>query len=361
MAGKARTRSTARTGASRSKTTTRARTPPASRKTTASTRKTTASTRTAPARKPASRTTRTRSTPRTGPSAGATAMRGVGTAFGAMAKGVGAGARAIGRTRELEHAHRRDGLALCLIAVGVVLAAGVWLQAGGPVGSAVDTGVRTIMGAGAWLAPLLLLAAAITLMRTEPEPEARPRLVTGWLLLIVAVLGVWHVIGGLPETMDERRRAGGAVGFAAGGPLSAGVTEWLAVPLLVLVALFGLLVLTGTTAREVPHRLRRLLGADRFDDELGAEDELVGAESDGADLPGHGWPTDDELAAQPTEKLRRPSRRRQAAASTDAADTPAGVRGSGDQDELPWDAPVEPVAPKRPSPGHSSPQAKTRR
>ncbi|GAA2782432.1 DNA translocase FtsK [Saccharopolyspora taberi] len=202
--------------------------------------------------------------------------------------------RALGRTKELDPAHRRDGLALIFLAIAVVAAAGVWWHAGGPVGQWFDWGLRSIIGDAAVVLPVVLLITAVVLMRTETNPEARPRVVIGALLLVLAVLGVLHIASGAPKDLALWPGAGGAIGFVAGGPLAQGLTGWVAVPVLVLVGLFGFLVLTGTAVREIPARLRGL-----------GQDEEQAAE-----------PPDER---EPTEvKLRRPSRRRQAAMSEDS-------------------------------------------
>ncbi|MGZ4588902.1 MAG: DNA translocase FtsK [Mycobacteriaceae bacterium] len=262
---------------------------------------------------PGSRT-RTRTIPRQARSGGAVHALGKGISAGlsGLARTVGAGARAVGRTRELEHGHRRDGVALGLLAVAGVIAAGVWLRAGGPVGTVVNTGVRTIVGSPAGVLPLLLITVAVALMRTDPVPESRPRLVVGTVLLGVSVLGVWHLAAGSPTDLEGVRQAAGGLGFAVAGPLTAGVTVWLAAPLLVLLGVFGLLVLTATTVRDVPNRVRTLMrGAETdgegFDDEFLSEGELAAAEAD----------------QLPTEKLRKPSRRRQAAAAEATENLPS--------------------------------------
>ncbi|MDQ3600946.1 MAG: cell division protein FtsK, partial [Actinomycetota bacterium] len=77
--------------------------------------------------------------------------RGLGVAGGLLARGVASLARSVGRTRELDPAHRRDGVALVLIAVAVVAAAGVWWNAGGPVGTGVERGLRAVIGSAAVL------------------------------------------------------------------------------------------------------------------------------------------------------------------------------------------------------------------
>jgi len=238
------------------------------------------------------------------------ASRAVRAVWSGLARAVGAGARAIGRSREIEHGHRRDGIALGLLAAAVVVAAGVWGNAGGPVGSVLDTALRAVVGSGAALLPLLLVAVAVILLRSVPVPEHRPRLVLGGLLLGVSALGLWHLASGQPADLPGWRRAGGLIGFLTGDPLARGVSAWLAAPLLVLAGLFGTLVLTGTTVRQVPGRLRTLRrrALDR--------PEVAEPQGDELDL----FDDDEDTAAVLTDKLRRPTRRRQAAAADQAGE-----------------------------------------
>jgi S-DNA-T family DNA segregation ATPase FtsK/SpoIIIE len=177
-----------------------------------------------------------------------------------LAKGTGTAARSIGRARDIHPGHRRDGIALTLLGLAVVIAASSWFNAARPVGAWVDVVLRMFIGSAVVLLPVVIAAAAVVLMRTEPDPEARPRLILGGALMALAVLGLWHLWAGSPDTPDERRHAAGFIGFAIGGPLADGLTAWIAAPLLFIGALFGLLLLTGTTLREVPAELRALFG-----------------------------------------------------------------------------------------------------
>ncbi|WP_367136629.1 DNA translocase FtsK [Saccharothrix sp. HUAS TT1] len=235
----------------------------------------------------------------------------------------------MGRGKELDPAHRRDGFALVLISLAVITAAGVWWQAGGPVGRWVDVAVRSSVGGPAVILPVLLLVIGVALMRTDPNPEARPRLVIGSILVTVGFLGVFHLAGGLPMDPLARRDAGGALGYLAGGFLAQGLTSWVAGPLLVLIFGYGVLLLVHVPIREVPARLGGLLhrkgdrldgfdGPDEFGDEFGDE------------------PEPEEKPA----KLRRPSRARRQAAAVE------------DQPELPLDEepPPPPPPPVKPAP-----------
>nr|WP_225945251.1 DNA translocase FtsK [Actinophytocola algeriensis] len=250
-----------------------------------------------------------------------------------LAKGVGSLARTVGRTKELDSAHRRDGLAFGLIAVGVIAGAGIWWQAAGPVGHYLEVGARSVVGAAAMALPLTLLVVGIALMRSDQQPEKRPRLVIGALLFVLAILGVLHIFADQPADNLGRMYAGGALGYVSGGLLAKGVTAWVALPLLALVLGFGVLVFTGTRFRDIPTRLREL-GMDPEDRE--------GYEAEGLDLPGQ----DDTEEPEPV-RLRRPSRRRQATMADGAAAPPLAETGVGEEIPPP---PEPPAAAAQPAP-----------
>ncbi|MFI9009653.1 DNA translocase FtsK [Actinosynnema sp. NPDC053489] len=304
--------------------------------------------RTGTSRKGTTRSSAARSKPRSGPSRPAAkrpparrtpARRSpgsVGRVWGLLGRGVGSVVRAVGRGKELDPAHRRDGLALVLISLAVIAAAGVWWQAGGPVGQWVDVAVRSSVGGPAVIVPVLLLAVGVALMRTDPNPEARPRLVIGSILVMVGFLGMFHLAGGLPMDPVARRDAGGALGYLAGGFLAQGLTPWVAGPLLVLIFGYGVLLLVHLPVREVPAKLGGLLHrrTDQLDG-FGVEDEY------------------DEPVAEVEEKpakLRRPSRsRRQTAAA--AVDVPDELPEPPlDEEPPPPPPPVRPAAKPKATP-----------
>jgi DNA segregation ATPase FtsK/SpoIIIE, S-DNA-T family len=204
--------------------------------------------------------------------AGLTCGRAVRAGWLMAAKGTGGAARSIGRARDIEPGHRRDGVALVLLGVAVIVAASSWFDAARPVGAWVDEVLRTFIGGAVLTLPFVTAAIAVVLMRTQPNPNARPRLILGASLIALSVLGLRHLWSGSPEDPEARRRAAGFIGFAIGGPLSDGLTPWIAAPLLFIGALFGLLLLTGTTIREVPDAMRAMFGT-RYQRDYDDEDE----------------------------------------------------------------------------------------
>ena len=197
--------------------------------------------------------------------AGLGAGRAVRATWLMLAKGTGSTARSVGRAREIDPGHRRDGIALALLGVAVVIAASSWFHAARPVGAWVDSVVRLFIGSAVGVLPVVTAVVAVLLMRTEPNHEARPRLVLGATMIALPTLGLWHLWAGSPDTPAGRAHAAGFIGFAIGGPLSEGLTAWICAPLLFIGALFGLLLLTGTTIREVPETLRSMFGTRMFD------------------------------------------------------------------------------------------------
>ncbi|MCH9669699.1 MAG: DNA translocase FtsK [Actinomycetia bacterium] len=217
---------------------------------------------------------------RRGPSAISMAGTAVGRSVRAgwlmLARGVGGTARSVGRARDLEPGHRRDGVALALLGLGVVVAASSWFDAARPVGEWIDTFLRVLIGGAVVLVPIALAALGVGLMRSEPDPDARPRLILGTAMIALPALGLWHLWSGSPLDPVSRQHGAGFFGFAIGGPLSDGLTTWIAAPLLFLGVVFGLLLVTGTTIREVPEALRAMFstrwpgeGYDEYEDGRG--------------------------------------------------------------------------------------------
>ncbi|MEU8536604.1 DNA translocase FtsK [Streptomyces parvulus] len=204
---------------------------------------------------------------------------GLAHAVGAVFRGIGQGAK------NLDPAHRKDGSALLLLAVALIVAAGTWADLKGPVGDLVEILVTGAFGRLDLLVPILLGAIAVRLIRHPEKPEANGRIVIGLSALVVGVLGQVHIACGSPargDGMQAIRDAGGLIGWGSATPLSYTMTDVLAVPLLALLTVFGLLVVTATPVNAIPQRLRQLgvrlgviddPGADAFTDDDERYDE----------------------------------------------------------------------------------------
>ncbi|MGY2875348.1 DNA segregation ATPase FtsK/SpoIIIE, S-DNA-T family [Marmoricola sp. URHA0025 HA25] len=196
--------------------------------------------------------------------------RGVSGVWLGVAGGVGAGARRIGQgARDLEPEHRRDGAGLFLVALAVVVAASVWWQLPGSIFAGTRAVVAGSVGLLAWFVPLMLCYVAWRNLRDPDANGPAGRQIVGWAALLFGTLGIIHIANGSPKPelgdTTKLQQAGGALGFVVAKLLTDLLhTGYVVVPLLVLLALFGVLVVTATPVYQVPARLRhardRLLG-----------------------------------------------------------------------------------------------------
>ncbi|MEU5839699.1 DNA translocase FtsK [Streptomyces diacarni] len=237
--------------------------------------------------------------------------------------------RGIGRSgKALDPAHRKDGLALLLLGLALVVAAGTWSNLQGPVGDLVEMLVTGAFGRLDLLVPILFAVIAVRLFRHPEKPEANGRIVIGLSALLIGVLGLVHLGCGAPGRGaggDALRDAGGLIGWAVSRPLIFTVGEMLAVALLVLVTVFGLLVVTATPVNAIPQRLHA----------VGVRLGVV------QPVPGYDDVEDEEEASRPSRRAHsmRKEQIEPALAEKEALDrrrtARKGRRGAGTQQPLP--------------------------
>ncbi|MGW1281299.1 DNA translocase FtsK [Streptomyces tsukubensis] len=241
------------------------------------------------------------------------------------ARGVGAVFRGIGRgAKGLDPAHRKDGLALLLLGIALIVAAGTWSHLSGPVGDLVEMLVTGTFGRLDLIVPILLGVIAVRLILYPQKPDANGRVVIGLSALVVGVLGQVHIACGSPgrdEGSGALQDAGGLVGWAASKPLIFMMGEVLAVPMLVLLTVFGLLVTTATPVNAIPQRLRLLgvrLGLVRPVPEPGA----FGEAEDGDDDRRYDEQWRDSVSGSGGRPRRTSARRGETAYDPDGAEPP---------------------------------------
>jgi DNA segregation ATPase FtsK/SpoIIIE, S-DNA-T family len=184
---------------------------------------------------------------------------------------VGGTARRIGHgARDLDPAHRRDGIGFALLALAVVVAAREWWGLAGTAGDVIHAVVAGTFGQAGVVLPIVLLGLAVRLLRHPDRQQANSRIVIGLSAMGIAACALVHLSAGLPAPADgfaALREAGGIVGYLTAVPLTSALTPWVAVPLLLLLGFFGVLVVTATPVHLIVPRLRaayhRLTGGDR--------------------------------------------------------------------------------------------------
>ncbi len=188
-------------------------------------------------------------------------LLGIAELFTEIAHGIGALVRRIGPgVKEVDPALRRDGIGLFLLGSAIVVGAAVWWGLPGAVGPGIATGVASAIGALSYLAPILLVVMAWRTLRHPDRNGPLGRQVIGWSAILLGLLGLINIARGLPRTNEPERlrNAGGIIGYISSSLLSDLLTVYVAVPLLILLLLFGVIVVVGVPLHQIPARLRSL-------------------------------------------------------------------------------------------------------
>ena len=224
-----------------------------------------------------------------------------------LAKTVGASIRVVTRgARDLEPEHRRDGIGLLFLIVALISAATTWWHLDNAFGHAAHAFFYGGVGRLAILTPPLFAFLAFRLFRTPQEKSANGRLLVGFLLLIISSTGLIHTINptSVGTGATAMRQGGGWIGYAISTPLVALVTDLLAIPILLLIIFFSILVITSTPFSVVLDLVKQLLtGARDKSGELIEKRRLKKEEKfEVADTPPFETPLVQEFA-QPEEDL----------------------------------------------------------
>ncbi len=293
--------------------------------------------------------------------------------FRGLAHGTGTAIRSIGHSaRDLDPGLRRDGAGLFLLGSAIVLAAAFWWSIPDPVGPGIVTGISTVVGTLAFASPLLLGWMAWRTLRHPDRNGPVGRQVIGWLAMLLGLLGLVNIAHGLPrpETPEKLRTAGGMLGYISSSLLADLLTVWVAVPLLVLLMLFGVLVVVGLPLYELGDRVRALFVRDAS----GGDHDLEYGVDEAYDTPLVRERARDQEPAPETPKPRK--RRTRAAAEPEApvenrlpGETPGDVfdietfgteeptlAGSGADKKVTAGLPPEAPKPKRSTPVPPEPE-----
>lgn len=181
---------------------------------------------------------------------------GIAHVIGAIARGIGKSAK------DLDPAHRRDGLGLIYLSLAIIVASVVWFDVAGFISGVVASLVTGAIGLFDVLAPVALLAIAFQILRHPDTPsQKKGRLTIGWTLLALSVMGVTHICRGNPIPSSgaaAMREASGWIGWAITAPLVSAVGAIVTVLLLVVVGFFSILIITATPVNVIPTKIRAL-------------------------------------------------------------------------------------------------------
>jgi S-DNA-T family DNA segregation ATPase FtsK/SpoIIIE len=175
----------------------------------------------------------------------------------------GSGGRASNELRHAIEGREHEFAGIGFIAVGLLIALSIYVDLAGPVGRAVETLIGWFTGLGRFVVPVALIGIGVALVR-KGRSEHPMRLVFGWGIAALAILGLLHVVRG-PEKwwadFDAFGTAGGWFGALVGEPLRSLVADAGAVVIFVALFIAGLLLITGSTVRALMSQTGRGVGA----------------------------------------------------------------------------------------------------
>jgi len=188
------------------------------------------------------------------------AARGIGAIWKFFAKTLGSSIRFIFRgAQDLDPAHQRDGLAFIVFILGLISAAGVWFSLDNVVGHGIYAAVFGLIGRLGFITPIIFIYFAFRLFRAPDDSKATGRIIVGTFVLLISITGLLHILNGSSGTGQTAiRNGGGWIGYGISTPLVALVTIILAIPILLILLFFGILVITATPVSKVFGRISTL-------------------------------------------------------------------------------------------------------
>ncbi|KFI52827.1 cell division protein FtsK [Bifidobacterium callitrichos DSM 23973] len=187
----------------------------------------------------------------------------------AVPRALGAAVRSASGVGEYDPAYRRDGLCFILIVLAVLFCASEWFRVSGPFGVFLHSIAAGVLGMTSVVLPVLLVYAAIRLMRNSGKGSNNPRVMTGWGLLLWSVCSIIDIAfsaGANGFDWHELQNAGGLIGYMLGTPLEIGLSKAFAIAVFVVIALFSIMLVAGVHVTDLPDLVRGVVGEAKSGD-----------------------------------------------------------------------------------------------
>jgi S-DNA-T family DNA segregation ATPase FtsK/SpoIIIE len=151
--------------------------------------------------------------------------------------------------------------AIAFILLGIIVGLAVYLRLAGPVGRGADTALGCLLGLGRYALPPIFVAVGIAHLRGDETPN-RMKLALGWGGVVLAGLGILHVVKG-PDAytgVDALGGAGGWLGALLGQTLGSAVGAIAAVLVLIAAGLGCSLLITSLSLKDTAIKISEISG-----------------------------------------------------------------------------------------------------
>ncbi|WP_334169091.1 DNA translocase FtsK [Timonella senegalensis] len=159
--------------------------------------------------------------------------------------------------QERRREHWLDAFGFVLIALAITSAVPEWFRLDTPIAHWVHVAASAIVGKLSVLVPIALFIWGVRVLRRRHRVDRTHRMTIGVACVFFALTGITHAVTDYPSLSDgfeQVRNSGGLAGFALGYPLAAGLAPFAAVLILLLLAFFGVLVITRTPISAIPQK-----------------------------------------------------------------------------------------------------------
>jgi len=151
--------------------------------------------------------------------------------------------------------------AIAFILLGIIVGLAVYLRLAGPVGRGADTALGCLLGLGRYALPPIFVAVGVSHLRGDESPN-RMKLALGWGGVVLASLGILHVVKG-PDAFTGVAALGGAGGWLGallGQVLASAVGAIAAILILIAICLGCSLLITSLSLKDTAIKISEISG-----------------------------------------------------------------------------------------------------
>ncbi|MDR2083337.1 MAG: DNA translocase FtsK [Candidatus Ancillula trichonymphae] len=157
--------------------------------------------------------------------------------------------------------HSRDLGGILLLSICIALVVREWFSISAVVLDFLHLIISSVVGSVVVLMPVVFGWLGVRVALSKFKGVDNGRISIGILCILICICSLVSIVRHNPSvavSMSAVRDAGGLLGYIFANPLSAGLTVYCAVPILVLIGAFGVLVVTATPISQIPAKYSAL-------------------------------------------------------------------------------------------------------